>query len=249
MRRNGMPGGLARRGWLRVGAAFVLMSLPAMAGDRAEIALLGYSPEHAFFAFEEFGIGDGSGFAYSTIYLADLVKDTWVAGTPFRAQAESETETLGAIREEAAKKAGPVLAQYEIGEPATIAALIGDGVSDETGKELRFGVPGYAAGKVLEELRLELTQFEAEATTPCAEYFGSTPLGFALTLSGGGETRQLHVDESLPASRGCAQDYRIYGVVLPFEAQTAEDGVAIISVYAGGFEGPDRRFLAVPLGE
>jgi hypothetical protein len=36
-------------------------------------------------------------------------------------------------------------------------------------------------------------------------------------------------------------------VVLPFGAGDIEDGVAIVSVYPGGFEGPDRRFIAVPL--
>jgi hypothetical protein len=35
---------------------------------------------------------------------------------------------------------------------------------------------------------------------------------------------------------------------MPFMSPSIADAVAIISVYPGGFEGPDRRFLAVPLG-
>jgi hypothetical protein len=37
-------------------------------------------------------------------------------------------------------------------------------------------------------------------------------------------------------------------MVMPFQGTTLSNAVAIISVYPGGFEGPDRRFLAVPLG-
>jgi predicted secreted protein len=49
----------------------------------------------------------------------------------------------------------------------------------------------------------------------------------------------------LPKSRGCPTDYRLYAVVAPF--QQAEPRIALISSYPFGFEGPDRRFLAVPL--
>ena len=44
-------------------------------------------------------------------------------------------------------------------------------------------------------------------------------------------------------------DYRIYAVVMPADFGGLQNaGVAIISTYPFGFEGPDRRFIAVPLG-
>ncbi len=79
----------ARAGMGRLVASLIGLSLllvmPALAGDRAQIDLIGYSDDGSYFAFEEFGIQDGSGFAYSSIYVVDLVDDSWVVGTPIRA--------------------------------------------------------------------------------------------------------------------------------------------------------------------
>jgi predicted secreted protein len=61
-----------------------------------------------------------------------------------------------------------------------------------------------------------------------------------------GTTEDIHHDgATLPKSRGCPMDYRLYAVVTPFEQATPR--IALISIYPFGFEGPDRRFLAVPL--
>ena len=91
---------LAASGLLAVG-----LSLPAMAGDRALIDHVGFSADFRYFAFEEFGIQDGSGFAYSNIFVVDLETDSWVIGTPVRVQAESEETSLVEIRAEAARLA------------------------------------------------------------------------------------------------------------------------------------------------
>ena len=249
MQQNAVPGVLARRAraWLSAPAALAMMALPASAGDRAGIDFIGYSANGDFFAFEEFGIQDGSGFAYSSIYVVDLRKDDWVSGTPVRVRAESEAPSLPDIRTEAAEKAAATLDELSISTPVQIASLIGDGVPDLPAKRLVFGVPSFTAGEINTEHELVLSQFPAEAASPCAEWFTAEPLGYALSLEADGESRELHRDTTLPGSRGCPLDYRIYGVVLPFEAATIEDGVAILSVYPGGFEGPDRRFIAVPL--
>ena len=53
-------------------AAAIAFAGPALAGDRAVIDFIGYSADSRYFAFEEFGIQDGSGFPYSSIYIIDL---------------------------------------------------------------------------------------------------------------------------------------------------------------------------------
>ncbi len=249
MKPNGAVTALARQARLALStiAALLALASPSLAGDRAGIDFIGYSADGGFFAFEEFGIQDGSGFAYSNIYVIDLAADKWVAGTPVRVAADSEEQRLSAVRSKAAADASAALQDLAITEPVTIAALIGDGVPDESAKTLAFGAPSYKAGEIMERYELELSQFQTKSPLTCAEWFGAEPLGYALSLSGSGEVRELHKDQSLPQSRGCPLDYRLYGVVLPFDAGTIENGVAIVSVYPGGFEGPDRRFVAVPL--
>jgi predicted secreted protein len=235
------------RAWLSAAALLGLLVQPSLAGDRAEIDMIGFSGDARYFAFEEFGIRDGSGFAYSTLYVVDLQADEWVSGTPVRISAENEEVPLREIRSQATSEAAPTLNKLAITEPATIAALIGDGEPDMGGKHLRFGAPSPERGEVQAPHELALTQFDARSPSTCAEWFGAEPLGFALQLSGETGERELHRDSDLPRSRGCPLDYRLYGVVLPFGAGDIGHGVAIVSVYPGGFEGPDRRFIAVPL--
>lgn len=233
----------------RVASAFGLLGLmasPALAGDRALIDFIGFSVDAKYFAFEEFGIQDGSGFAYSNIFVVDLENDSWLEGTPIRVRSDDENKPLLQVRSEANSEAIKLIADKEIFVPADVVALIGDGAVDIDAKTLAFGLPGYEAGTVREERLLTLEVFPAETTQDCSLWFDKKPMGYALTLSGGTAPVELHRDENLPRSRGCAFDYRLYGVVVPGLGAPQESGVAIVSYYPGGFEGPDRRFLAVP---
>lgn len=247
MKRNGEVAGMGRRVASLVG--FAALAMPALAGDRAALDVIGYSGDARYFAFEEYGIQDGSGFAYSSIYLIDLSTDSWVVGTPIKVQAEGEDEALPAVRAEALAEAQEQIENLGIAYPADLIALNGDGVPDEAAQVLRFGVPGYLPGSTLNDQELLLDTFDTNAAAPCEEWFSVKPKGYALSITEGEGERLIHRDDALPRSRGCPTSYRIYGVVLPYMAQELTDAVALISVYPGGFEGPDRRFLAVPLGQ
>jgi len=242
---------VARADMVRLGAsllAIVTLAAPALAGDRALIDVIGYSEDAKYFAFEEFGIQDGSGFAYSSIYVVDLSTDSWVVGTPIREQASDEAVPLSQIRAEVQAQAADEIAGFGIAVPAEFAALIGDGAPGSDGRTLRFGSPGYNPGDVSGDYELRLRSFATTAASPCAEWFSVEPMGYQLVIADAGNERLVHRDGALPRSRGCPVTYRLYGVVLPFNAGSIGNAVALISVFPGGFEGPDRRFIAVPLG-
>lgn len=226
---------------------FALLTPPALAGDRALIDFIGFSPDAKYFAFEEFGIQDGSGFAYSNIFVVDLENDTWLEGTPIRMRSEDENKPLLQVRSEANSEAIKIIADKEIFVPAEIAVLIGDGAVDADAQNLAFGLPGYERGTVEEERLLSLKTFPLKSSEDCDLWFDTPPQGFELTLAAGESSTTIHRDETLPKSRGCVLDYRLYAVVLPGLDAPQGRGVAIVSTYPGGFEGPDRRFLAVPL--
>src|ERR1041384_6170984 len=114
-------------------AALMLLALPATAADRALINMIGFSEDGNYFAFEQFGIQDGSGFAFSEVFVVDLASDKWTAGTPFEAQAESEESSLAEVRLEALGKAQGQFEEYKIGVPVQILSLIGEGEATETG--------------------------------------------------------------------------------------------------------------------
>ncbi|WP_235935766.1 DUF2259 domain-containing protein [Devosia aurantiaca] len=228
--------------------AAIALASPAIAGDRALIDFVGFSEDFRYFAFEEFGEQDGSGFAYSNVYVVDLSNDSWVVGTPIRVRADSEEEKLAAIRAKSAELADNYVDDFGLTVPVEVAALIGDGVPNTDAKSLRFGAPSYNPGNVSGDYTLSLSTFDTTAAEPCGDWFGTGPLGYELRISDAGAERLVYRDDDLPRSRGCPLDYRLYAVVMPYGGTTMGNAVAIVSVYPGGFEGPDRRFLAVPLG-
>lgn len=256
MRPSGEPAGSARpamrhaRGLLLALAALVATAAAAHAGDRALMQPIGYSPDARYFAFSEFGIQDGSGFAYAGVHVIDLERDAWMEGSPFRAQANESNadEPLAAVRQRAGEAAAPLLAKLAITEPAEILALVGDGVADK-GDRLSFAtkIIGARVEADAPVTVLSLTRFDLQVPQSCSDLIGGPVKGFALSLTRQKQTREVHRDMRLPQSRGCPLDYRLYAVLQPLDGNAA-GLVAIVSVYPFGFEGPDRRFLAVPLG-
>lgn len=226
-------------------AASLALATPALGGDRAQFNPIGFSEDGRYFAFEEYGIQDGSGFPFSTTYIIDLPADKWAAGTPYRLRHNDETVSIGELRRLAAKDMTRSITKLGIDFPGSIIAMNGDGEPGAEPYVLRFGTPGYGLSEVQDDHQLELEVFDLPSGADCAIIDNATK-GFALTLDGVDLARD---SGKVPTSRGCAMDYRLYAVVTPADFENVPSaGVAIVSVYPFGFEGPDRRFIAVPLG-
>ncbi len=238
-----------------------LASLPARAGDNAILDVIGYSNDGRFFAFEEYGVQDGSGFSYSSIFIVDLNDDSWVVGTPIRVVEEYDEATyevepidygknIQAVRAIAHEKAKFRLEGLNITTPAIANAINGDGIIENDGLTLRFGVPGYSRG-IIGDYRLKLEIFETQSALSCADWSDQVIKGFLLKLEdvGFNEVEIYRDKTTLPRSRGCGLDYKISGVFTPFQARDISRAVALISVYSLGYEGPDRRFIAVSIGK
>ena len=250
MTQNAVRAGLARLAGSIV--AVMALALPAAAADRALINMLGYSEDGNYFAFEQFGIQDGSGFPFSDVFVVDLANDKWTYGTPFEAQGDENSE-LSTIRAEALAKAQDKLAEYNIGVPVQILALNGEGeFAADTGMRMHWSTPACCGAGFTQadaqSLILSLRSIQSDEGY-CQDM---SPVGYTLTYQDQNGARELHADgDVLPKSRGCTLDYRIYAAVEPFTEYYA-DGfnrrrVAIIATYPFGFEGVDRRFLVVPI--
>ena len=250
MRRNAVQVALAR---LATSLLLVLaLVLPAAAADRALINMIGYSQDGNYFAFEQYGIQDGSGFAFSDVFVVDLVNDKWTYGTPFEVQAEDETKPLSEVRAEAIAKAQDKLDEYKIDVPAQILTLIGDGMGSERGTRVSWSTPACCGVMQTQPDAFHL-MLSARGISSTEDYCTDmSPVGFVLDYQDQYGVKQLHSDgDVLPKSRGCTLDYTIYAVVEPFSEYYADvfnrRRVAIITTYPFGFEGVDRRFLVVPI--
>jgi predicted secreted protein len=229
--------------FLVMAASLLGFAPAAFAGDYADREIIGFSPDGATFAFEEYGVGDGSGFPYSNIYVIDVDQDAWLDGTPIHVMIESEEAPLAAARTESRRRAKPILDKYRTGNPGVLAVsnpqteLSGDPYS------VRFLTNPYIRSDD-RRWTLTLTGIPFAEAGEC-ENLGPVQ-GFRLVLtSAQGFSRTLHEDASLPASRGCAQDYALADVLL-FSPDRAEPVlVALLRKYSMGFEGADGRYIAV----
>ncbi|MEM9277641.1 MAG: DUF2259 domain-containing protein [Pseudomonadota bacterium] len=224
-------------------ALIALGTLSTHAGDFAKRHIHGFSIDGGLFAFEEYGVQDGSGFPYSNIYVIDTATDQWTAGSPFRARLEDETKTVFDAREEARILAGPVMKSFE-----DRGNLVATNQPTEKGIDTKRMVanPRIVVPPIDEDIEFRLDRLELAAPSVCADFGASA--GFRLTQIGiadGDTTRVLHEDTSIPSSRNCPLDYDFADLITYFPENGTPVAAILVLMRKVGFEGPDGRYLAV----
>ena len=241
--------------WLFLAVALAFATPVAHAADGAQFAAIGYSPDSRYFAFEQYGIQDGSGSPYADVFVIDTEKNAWMPGSPFRElREEDEKATVGMVHTAALARAAALLKSLAITEPAALLAALPAtqvaGARNKVAFDLWYNSMGGTAAPETADTanRFELALTTAGLPRPAScDTYDEPVKGFTLTIQRAGEAAQtLNSDTSLPASRGCAVDYDIAAVVAPTGYPKAIHLVAIIAVYTRGFEGQDRRYIAVP---
>lgn len=238
-------------------AASVFLANAAFASDAAESVGIGYSSDGHYFAFEEFGIQDGSGSAYSTIYVIDLKANSWAPGTPIRVGGGEDGPKLSVVRADAAAKAAPILKSLAVTDaPQMLAAGPATQPSEDRSKLVfdRFyksqggAVPVPAADLWPERYQLRTEAIDTQPLPAECEDLGEPvkSLKLHLRLLKAGTESVVYQDAALPKSRGCAYAYDVDKVFVPADYDSTEAPVALIGVYTRGFEGLDRRFIAIP---
>ncbi|MBR0555327.1 DUF2259 domain-containing protein [Ciceribacter sp. L1K23] len=229
---------------------FVLgMTGPTLAGDMAAFNPLGFSADGNIFAFEQYGIQDGSGFPYSEIFVIDTAKDAFLPKTPIRVRIDDEMAGLSEARAKAGGNAAPVLTQHGIADhPGHLVAF--NPVSEIEAPAHQLGYRAFPAEPAFgEPYRLSLTETEAQPSDACKD-LGTPIKGFRLSLTeknGEAADITLHEDgKAVPSSRRCPTGYRIGGVMTFHPMQGEPLHVALVLVLSYGFEGRDGRWIAVP---
>jgi len=222
---------------------FILTAFSTHAGDFAKRHIHGFSSDGTLFAFEEYGVQDGSGFPYSNIYVIDTNTDQWTANSPYRVRLDDETKTIFDAREEARILAGPAMKSFE-----DRGNLVATNQPTERGidKKRMAAVPRFFSPPLDISIEFRLERIEYPPSDIC-EPFGHTA-GFILTqiaTDDGQTTRQIHGDNSVPPSRNCVLDYDLADIVTYYPAHGAPVVAILIFMKSVGFEGPDGRYLAV----
>lgn len=217
----------------------------ARAGDAANVEILGFSEDGNTFAFEEYGIQDGSGFPYANRYYIDTNTDEFLPGTPILVRLNNETASVETARAQAGALGEQIV------EDSVLTAHRGDTVGMNALTELnadpfRMVVnprPVFSQIDPTVEFRLEEIPLAApegcEAQGPAA--------GFRLLRIDARDhapTKLLHEDGRIPKSRNCPNGYRI-GRVQTYFGSGRPAFAVLIAVRQYGFEGPDFRWIAV----
>ncbi|RVD35217.1 DUF2259 domain-containing protein [Mesorhizobium sp. M4A.F.Ca.ET.020.02.1.1] len=217
----------------------------AGAGDVAELEILGFSKDGGVFAFEEYGVQDGSGYPYASRYYIDTVTDSFLKGTPIRVRLDDEAATLDAARLQARQKGEAIVSQAELAASRGITAGFSP-VTELSSDPFRMVVnPRPIFSPVDDPLEFRLDEIPMNDTEGCQSQGEIN--GFRLlriVAKDGGKTELLHEDKSIPKSRGCPNGYRI-GAVQTFSMQGLSAYAVLIAVRQYGFEGPDFRWIAV----
>ena len=214
-----------------------------LAGDFAKREIHGFSVDGGLFAFEEYGVQDGSGFPYSNIYVVDTATDQWRAGSPYRIRLDDETKTVFDAREEARILAGTVMKSFENrGNVVATNRATELGIDDKR----MIANPRLVVPPIDDAIEFRLEEIPFAGTETC-EAFGATK-GFRLLKIGtrdGDETIMLHEDTSVPESRNCPLGYALADLVTYYPEGKSPVFAVLISMQTVGFEGPDGRYLAV----
>ncbi len=222
------------------------------AADGAKFRAIGFSHDVKFFAFEQYGVQDGSGFSYDDVFVLDIAKDDWVKGTPIRVLLEDETGSVATVRKSAMAKSKVMLQRAGITDDAELLAaspfteIVAERskVSFHDHYNNGLGVVGDPENEGT--WTLSASAISVPLPTNCEADLGVQGYKLELKNNKSNQTTVLHQDKSIPSSRGCSIAYDIEAIVQPVGGSTSGQLVAIIGVSSQGFEGADRRFIAVP---
>ena len=232
------------------GTAFFALCFPRVAGCGSghscrQLNCLGLSTDGGIFAFEEYGVQDGSGFPYANRFYIHTATDEFVDGSPVRVALEDENANVSEARKKA-REAGEKIVPQDILDANRGFTAAFNAVTELNADPLRIVAspqPYFPPIEPPVEFRLE------ELLLPGGEQrcFDLGELkGFRLLSvdAENGKTEVLHEDKSVPQSRGCAIGYRLGGLQT-FGPQHFSAYAVLVAIQRVGFEGPDFRWIAV----
>ena len=231
---------------------------PALAGDAAARRVIGFSPDGAYFAFEQYTMVYEDEASFSDYVIVDTKADKFVPGTPIRILIRGDDGLdEKKARADALAKAKPLLDRFQIGEPGTrIEGKPSMDLDDigiyQTGAQpmatsLDIPLPdGRKAQLTLQNHPIAIVMCDGMGGRGTPGKSHGYGMKLTLKIAGSAPTILQH-DKALPKSRRCAASYGIAEAYL----HKAPDGtltLAALIEYSDNHDhhaGSNRRFMAV----
>ncbi len=218
------------------------------AGDTSRINVIGFSESGKYFAFERYGIEEGSLESYSEIFVLDVDSNRFAA-SPIRLRNAIDEAPIRELRQRNLQSAISQLVAYGIRLNNSGELLLYHPVTDLTYRDNRqyfsteesrvtFVVPdGFTLSDTLPVYELLLRHISTDRICPV---WDEPAQMLELRLLHQGKAKILQKDEHLPESRGCVLCYRIESVY-----NYGDKIVVFIAATVPGFEGLSVRHLVV----
>ncbi len=229
----------------------LVISIPstALAGDYAELNYIGVSENGKYMAFEEYGVQDGSGFAYSNVYFVEVETNKYAA-KPVRILVKDEQASLENIRKKSKKSAAKNLKKFGI-----VKGNMGKVVVSRLMTDSAFVINPYKDGSKTQNIKfrshvgslygigdyeLILNPIKVEDKK---DYVDNPVYKLDLSFRDLNKNTQvtLQKDKALPKTRGLPVAYRTEKIYLYGEDKI----IVFLNVFTSGFEGPDMRYMVV----
>ena len=246
---------------LAVIAALAFGATGAAAGEAAARRVIGFSPDGANFALEEFGgsdPGNGGGTVHSFISIVDTATNEILDESVSATLDGGGDDLLAPLRHLAAQAAGGALGERKIGAPGR---LIGADASSRPGDQFYYfdvwkvekaakPTLDIQAPEIGGKAQLALDYEAPPKATDGGEASSPTPPTFVLTLvkpDGKRTALTRAVPDPRASERGAFYKYAIAeAYLLPRKGQTPVIA-AVVETFTAGSEGADRNFIPVAI--
>lgn len=218
----------------------------AQASERADLDIVGFSPDGAFFAFLQSGKQDGSNFPFADLIVVESGKDGTARDTPVRFVLQDANGTPEAALMRLEADTWPLVRQVNVGLRGRVLWRHDPPGPDNVERRAVVDLPKIGPATI------RLTQTPITGAEGCTAP-DRTPLALRIDLFDGNNApvKRLTGERTgqdrpdCPIAYGIV-DVRILEVAKPGNGQGTTTTLAVtVAVFRPGLEGNSRRFMAV----
>lgn len=204
------------KGILALAAAALLLPAAALAGDKDEIEVVGFSADDSLFAYYTYGVYDGSGFPHAELHVYSTLTG--------RKNANESRKVV--LEEDVGGKADPALAKVKAEAATRLDAL---GLGKDPGTEMYRSGTATRTSFTVDGKPVEIRLVVQRGSTPDEEVRKDR---VSVRVERGGRRVTL-------MSGGGGFDYSLNSVRL---SQSGKALAVLLKHSERGFEGPNRRY-------